>query len=52
MAGKEDLPSVVISKNVYQNLTAVSLKKNFVTLDKKNFKDIEFNVYGCNLMIK
>lgn len=52
MAGKGDLPSVVISKNVYQNLTVMSLKKNFVALDKKNFKDIEFNVYGCNLLIK
>lgn len=52
MAGKESLPSVAISKDVYQRLTKASIKKNFVSLDKKRFKDINFDVYGCNLILK
>lgn len=51
MAGKDGLPSVSISKEVYQRLTK-SFKRNFASLDKKRFKDIDFDVYGCNLVIK
>ena len=52
MAGKEDLPSVVISKDVYKKIKDRSLAEKFVDLDKRKFKDIDFNVLGCNLMIK
>lgn len=52
MAGKEGIPSVVISKDVYQRLAKSSIKRNFVSMDKKMFKDIDFDVYGCNLIIK
>lgn len=51
MAGKDGLPSVTISKVVYQRLKNTS-KRHFASLDKKRFKDIEFDIYGCNLIIK
>lgn len=52
MAGKGNLPSVIISKNVYNELSDDSLRGEFVTVDKNKFKDIDFNVLGCNLLIK
>lgn len=52
MAGKEGLPSVAVSRDVYQRQTKSSIKRNFVSLDKKMFKDVDFDVYGCNLIIK
>lgn len=52
MAGKDGIPSVAISKEVYQRHTKSSIKRHFVCLDKKRFKDIDFDVYGCNLIIK
>lgn len=52
MAGKEDLPPVIISKDVFNGIKDRSLAGKFVSLDKKKFKNIEFGVMGCNLMIK
>lgn len=52
MAGKDNIPSVVISKNVLKGLKDCSFAKHFVTVDKRKFKNIDFNVLGCNLMIK
>ncbi len=51
-AGKDNLPSVVISNDVYKGLTDNNLTKGFVTVDKKKFEDIDFNVLGCDLMVK
>jgi len=50
MAGKLGLPSIMISKDIYKNMTFG--KKNFISVDKKKFKDVDFDVYGCNLLIK
>ncbi|WP_295095483.1 leucine-rich repeat domain-containing protein [Ruminococcus sp.] len=52
MAGKDNIPSVVISKDVLKGLKDSSFARCFVTLDKRKFKNIDFNVLGCNLMIK
>ena len=52
MAGKESLPCVIISKDVYKKLTEDSLRRNFVPINKRVFKDVDFNVLGCNLLIK
>ena len=52
MAGKENIPSIAISKDVFKKLTKNSLKISFRAIDKKKFKDIDFDVYGCNLLIK
>lgn len=52
VAGKENLPPVIISKDVYKRLTDNSLMRNFVPVNKRLFKDIDFNVLGCNLLIK
>ncbi len=52
MAGKDNLPSVVISKDVLKGLKDSSLAKHFVTVDRKKFMNIDFNVLGCNLLIK
>ncbi len=50
MAGKEGLPVIIISKDVYKGLTFKKI--NFASIDKKHFKDVDFDVYGCNLLIK
>lgn len=52
MAGKRNIPSIVISSDVYKRLSDKCLKWNFEIVDKKNFKDVEFGVHGCNLLIK
>ena len=52
MAGKENIPSIAISKDVMKGLTNNSLKAGFRAIDKKKFKDVDFDVYGCNLLIK
>ncbi len=52
MAGKENIPSVIISNDVYKKLTDNSLMRIFVPVNKRIFKDIDFNVLGCNLLIK
>lgn len=52
MAGKENIPSITISKDVFKGLTNNSLKVGFRAIDKKKFKDVDFDVYGCNLLIK
>ena len=52
MAGKDNLPAVIISRDVYKGLKDKNLTKGFVAVDKKKFKDVDFNVYGCNLLIK
>lgn len=51
-AGKDNLPSVVVSKDVLNALKEKSLSKHFVTVDRRKFENIDFNVLGCNLMIK
>lgn len=51
-AGRGNLPDLVISKDVYNDIKDSKLKINFKTIDKSKFKDIEFGVYGCNLLIK
>ena len=51
-AGKDNLPSVVISKDVLKGIKDSSLAKHFETVDKGKFKNIDFSVLGCNLMIK
>lgn len=52
MAGKENVPSVVISKDVYSRIANKTLRDGFMQIDRKRFKDIDFSVYGCNLLIK
>lgn len=52
MAGKDNLPSVVISNDVYKGLKDKDLAKRFVSVDKKKFMNVDFNVFGCNLLIK
>lgn len=52
MAGKENIPSIAISKDVMKGLTNNSLKVGFRAIDKKKFKDVDFDVYGCNLLVK
>lgn len=52
MAGKNSLPSVAISKDVYLRLTDDSIKKYFRSLDRNKFKDVDFSVFGCNLIVK
>ena len=52
MAGKSNIPSIVISHDVYKRLSINPLKRNFEIVDKKKFKDIDFGVRGCNLLIK
>lgn len=52
MAGKGGIPSLAISKDVYERQTKSSIKRYFVSVDKKRFKDVDFDVYGCNLIIK
>lgn len=51
MAGKENIPSIVISKDVCKKLEDNSLRRGFRAIDKKKFKDVNFDVYGCNLFI-
>lgn len=48
MAGKNNLPAIIISKYVFKKMC---LKQYFASIDKKKFKDIDFDVYGCNLLI-
>lgn len=50
MAGKEGLPAIFISKDVYKGLTFKKI--SFASIDKKIFKDVDFDVYGSNLLIK
>ena len=52
MAGKDNLPSVVISNDVYKGLKDKDLAKRFVSVDKTKFMNVDFNVFGCNLLIK
>ena len=52
MAGKENLPSIIISKDVYKGLTDGFLLRNFVSVDRNKFKDVDFAVMGCNLLTK
>lgn len=52
MAGKKNIPSIAISKDVFKRLTENSIRIGFRAIDKKKFKDIDFDVYGCNLLIK
>lgn len=52
MAGKENIPLITISKDVFKKLSENSLKIGFRAIDKKKFKNIDFDVYGCNLLIK
>ena len=52
MAGKGNIPSIAISKDVCKRLISNSLKIGFKAVDKKKFKDVNFDVYGCNLLIK
>ena len=51
-AGKENLPPVVVSNDVFRELKDDMLIRNFMFVEKRKFKDVEFNVYGCNLFIK
>ena len=51
-AGKENIPAVVISSDILNRLTNKAIIKAFVSIDKRKFKDIDFNVFGCNLNIK
>lgn len=51
-AGKENIPSVVISQDVFNGLKYVPIKKYFVHINKSRFKDININVLGCNFYIK
>lgn len=52
MAGKENFPSVIISKDVYKGLTDDFLVKKFISVDRNKFKDVNFAVMGCNLLTK
>lgn len=52
MVGKYNIPFIAISNDVYKRLSDNPLKRNFEMVDKKKFKDIDFMVYGCNLLIK
>lgn len=51
-AGKNNIPFVVISKGVYEGLTDRSLKHGFNEVNKRLFKNIDFKVLGCNLIVK
>jgi class 3 adenylate cyclase len=51
-AGKDNIPAVVISSDVFKRLTNKDIIKTFVSVDKSKFKDIDFSVLGCNLNIK
>ena len=51
-AGKNNIPFVVISKGVYEGLTDGSLKHGFNEVNKRLFKNIDFKVLGCNLIVK
>ena len=50
VAGKNNLPAIFISKDVYKRMAFKKI--HFALVDKKKFKDIVFDVYGCNLLIK
>lgn len=52
MAGKENVPAVIISADVYKRLAESSLRHRFTTVDKNMFKDVDFTIWGCNLFIK
>ena len=51
-AGKDNIPFVVISKEVYEGITDESLKHGFKNVNKRLFNDIYFKVMGCNLYVK
>lgn len=52
MAGKNNIPGIIISKDVLIKISDKSLRNIFVSIDKRYFKDVDFNIYGCNLIIK
>lgn len=51
MAGKKNIPSIMISRDIFKGINS-SLKKHFTSVDKKKFMNIDFDVLGSNLLIK